>query len=398
MGEYSGNTNRMKLKIIITIIAGIAILQCAGAGTPEANNSEPQPQSRIESSPQYKDGKFNGMGNTLNMSFTDMVSTTWDFLFTSNNRTPDTELPVKQVDLSRFNNKGSDQLNVTWLGHSSLMINIDGYKILTDPVFEKRISIFGPTRFNGDVPLDIRLIPKIDAVVISHDHYDHLNKYTVQRLIDKADKFIVPLAVGSLLIDWGVPPGKIVELDWWQEHRIDHNLMVAATPAQHFSGRGITDRNKTLWASWVIKTPFHKIFFSGDSGYFGGFSQIGDKYGPFDMTFIECGAYGEGWPKVHMFPEQTVQAHLDLKGKVLHPIHWGTFNLAMHPWYEPMARLTTAANSKNVKTATPIVGETTVFAGRIPSARWWEQPMQLSGAEIETASMHRPTTESVKNE
>jgi len=138
MGEYSGNTNRMKLKIIITIIAGIAILQCAGAGTPEANNSEPQPQSRIESSPQYKDGKFNGMGNTLNMSFTDMVSTTWDFLFTSNNRTPDTELPVKQVGLSRFNNKGSDQLNVTWLGHSSLMINIDGYKILTDPVFEKR--------------------------------------------------------------------------------------------------------------------------------------------------------------------------------------------------------------------------------------------------------------------
>jgi len=302
------------------------------------------------------------------------------------------------VGLSRFNNKGSDQLNVTWLGHSSLMINIDGYKILTDPVFEKRVSIFGPTRFNGDVPLDIRLIPKIDAVIISHDHYDHLNKYTVQRLIDKSNKFVVPLAVGSLLIDWGVPPGKIVELDWWQEHRIDHNLMVAATPAQHFSGRGITDRNKTLWASWVIKTPFHKIFFSGDSGYFGGFSQIGDKYGPFDMTFIECGAYGEGWPKVHMFPEQTVQAHLDLKGKVLHPIHWGTFNLAMHPWYEPMARLTTAANSKNVKTATPIVGETTVFAGRIPSARWWEQPMQLSGAEIETASMRRPTTESVKNE
>ena len=154
--------------------------------------------------------------------------------------------------------------------------------------------------------------------------------------------------------------------------------MIAATPAQHFSGRGINDRNKTLWASWVIQTPFHNLFFSGDSGYFGGFKQIGEKYGPFDMTFIECGAYGEGWPKVHMFPEQTVQAHLDLKGDVLHPIHWGTFNLALHPWYEPMERLTAAAHSKNVKIATPIVGETTVYGGNIPVARWWEQPMELS--------------------
>ncbi len=325
------------------------------------------------------------------MSFTDYASTTWDFLFTRNHRTPDTELPVKRVDLSDFNNKNSVQLNVTWLGHSSLMINIDGYKILTDPVFEKRISIFGPTRFNGEVPLDIQQIPQVDAVIISHDHYDHLNKYSVQRLIEKSNRFIVPLAVGVLLMDWGVPRDKIVELDWWQEYRLDQNVMVAAAPAQHFSGRGITDRNKTLWSSWVIKTPFHNLFFSGDSGYFDGFKQIGDKYGPFDMTFMECGAYGEGWPRVHMFPEQTVQAHLDLKGILLHPIHWGTFNLALHPWYEPMVRLTDAAKSKNLKTATPVVGETTVYDGRIPSARWWEQPMQSSGAVIKTASTNRST-------
>jgi L-ascorbate metabolism protein UlaG (beta-lactamase superfamily) len=326
------------------------------------------------------------MGNALNMSFTDYVSTTWDFLFTRNHRTPDTELPVKRVDLSDFNTKGSNQLNVTWLGHSSLMVNIDGYKILTDPVFEKRISIFGPTRFNGDVPLDIQQIPQVDAVIISHDHYDHLNKYSLQRLIEKSNRFIVPLAVGALLLDWGVPRNKIVELDWWQEYRLDQNLMVAAAPARHFSGRGVTDRNKTLWASWVIKTPFHKI------------SQIGDKYGPFDMTFIECGAYGEGWPKVHMFPEQTVQAHLDLKGILLHPIHWGTFNLALHPWYEPMVRLTDAARSKNVKIAAPVAGETTVYGSRIPSARWCGHPMQFSDAEIKTASVNRSTTENVKNE
>jgi len=338
------------------------------------------------------------MGNTLNMSFTDYASTTWDFLFTRNHRTPDTELPVKPVDLSHFGNKDSDQLNVTWLGHSSLMINIDGYKILTDPVFEKRVSVLGPTRFNGEVPLDIRQIPKVDAVIISHDHYDHLNKYSVQYLIEKTNKFVVPLKFGDLLADWGVLRDNIVELDWWQEYSLDQKLMVVATPAQHFSGRGITDRNKTRWASWVIKTPSHNLFFSGDSGYFSGFKQIGDKYGPFDMTFIECGAYGEGWPKVHMLPEQTIQAHLDLKGNILHPIHWGTFNLALHPWYEPMVRLTAAANQNNVKIATPVVGDTTVYDMKIPAARWWEQSMRLPGGVIKTAYRHRPKMESVEHE
>ena len=379
----------MKLKIIIGILTGIAILQCVNADTPVAGSSDYIIQGKIEDSPQYKDGRFDDMGNALNMSFTDYISTTWDFLFTRNHRTPDTELPVKQVDLSHFNNQGSDQLNVTWLGHSSLMINIDGYKILIDPVFEKRISVFGPTRFNGDVPLDIRQIPKIDAVIISHDHYDHLNKFSVQGLIEKSDKFIVPLAVGAQLIDWGVPRGKIVELDWWQEYRLDQNLMVVATPAQHFSGRGITDRNKTLWASWVIESPFHKLFFSGDSGYFEGFKQIGNKYGPFDMTFIECGAYDKSWPKVHMFPEQTVQAHLDLKGNILHPIHWATFNLALHPWYEPMVRLTAAAHLKNVKIATPVAGETTVYGSNIRSTRWWKQTMELSTGVINTAVIEK---------
>ena len=184
------------------------------------------------------------MGNTLDMSFTEFVSTTWEFLFAKNHRTPDSELPVKLVDLSPFNDNDSNQLNVTWLGHSSLMINIDGYKIMTDPVFEKRVSILGPTRFNGDVPLDIKRISTVDAVIISHDHYDHLNKFSIRQLTEKTKTFVAPLKVGDLLNDWGVPRDKIVELDWWQEYMVDQHLMLAATPAQHFSGRGLTDRNK----------------------------------------------------------------------------------------------------------------------------------------------------------
>lgn len=327
-----------------------------------------------ESSTRYQ----NDTGKELDMSFTDTVSTSWKFLFTRNNRTPGTELPVKQVDLSHFNNQGSKQLNATWLGHSSVMLNMDGYKILVDPVFEKRVSFFGPSRFNGEVPLDISKIQEVDAVIISHDHYDHLNKFSIQHLIKKSQMFIVPMGVGSRLMKWGVPQNKIIELGWWQEHRIDKKLMVAATPAQHFSGRGITDRNKTLWASWVVQTPFHRIFFSGDSGYFNGFKQIGDVYGPFDMTFIECGAYNEAWPVVHMFPEETVQAHLDLKGNVLHPIHWGTFNLSLHSWYDPMVRVTAAAKEEGVNVATPIVGDTTIFDKRLPVTRWWEEAMELS--------------------
>ena len=200
--------------------------------------------------------------------------------------------------------------------------------------------------------------------------------------------FIVPLAVGDRLVKWGIPEFKIVELDWWQEYYCDPTLMIAATPAQHFSGRGLTDRNKTLWASWVIGTPFHKIFFSGDSGYFDGFKQIGKAYGPFDMTFIECGAYNTAWAQVHMFPEQTVQAHCDLGGNLLHPIHWGTFNLALHPWYEPMERLTAAAKAAGIQTATPVVGATTVYGKHMRPNKWWKPAMDPVGKPHHSAAVN----------
>jgi L-ascorbate metabolism protein UlaG (beta-lactamase superfamily) len=318
----------------------------------------------------------------LNISLIDNVRVAWKFLFSDNHRTPAKPLPVMPTDLSPFNTRGGNQLNATWLGHSSLMINVDGFKILTDPVFEKRISIIGPTRFSGELPVSIEQLPRIDAVIISHDHYDHLNKWSIRHLVAKTGRFIVPLGVGVHLSKWGVPADRIVELGWWEEVRLGDRLVVAATPAQHFSGRGFSDRNKTLWASWVIAGPEHRVFFSGDSGYFTGFKRIGDMYGPFDMTFLECGAYDMMWHNVHMLPEETVQAHLDLGGKVLHTIHWGTFKLALHPWYEPMERISQAAARNNIDLALPKIGDTTRYGHAVTSVKWWQLVMQKQATPI----------------
>lgn len=362
----------LKTKQLILIFVGVIIMLTVQNLD---SASKPVDHALLEkraASPQFDNGKFNGGQRTLKLSLADYASMTCEFLFGDNDRTPSGKLPRKKVDLSAFEHSVGDHLSATWLGHSSVMINLDGYKILVDPVFQKRVSILGPTRFNGEVPLDIELVPPVDLIVISHNHYDHLNKYSIRRLKDRTQKFAVPLGVGSTLIGWGVEKEKIVELDWWEEYAYDERLTLAATPAQHFSGRSLGDRNETLWVSWCIMTPSKKVFFSGDSGYFDGFKRIGKTYGPFDLTFVECGAYDEMWRPVHMLPEETVQAHLDLQGKILHPIHWGTFNLALHAWYDPMQRLAAAAQASGVKTATPVVGETTVLGTHIPTARWWE--------------------------
>lgn len=328
---------------------------------------------RIKSSAQNRNKQFENSAPWNGLSFSKNIGVMLDFLSGGDQRIPKLRLPVKQVDPRYFMDPEKNQLNSTWLGHSSLMINIDGFKILTDPVFEKKISVFGPSRFNGNVPVDTSLLPMIDVVIISHNHYDHLNKMSIQHLKLITRLFVVPLAMGAQLEKWGVEREKIVEMDWWEEFRVGKNLKIVATPALHYSGRGVIDRNTTLWASWVIIGPEHKVFFSGDSGYFHGFKQMGNKYGPFNMTFLECGAYDENWPHIHMFPEETVQAHLDLKGDILQPIHWATFNLALHPWYEPVQRMNAAAGKENIQTVTPMVGDTVIYDYTVPNGSWWKE-------------------------
>ncbi|CUI30753.1 metal-dependent hydrolase [Achromobacter xylosoxidans] len=227
----------------------------------------------------------------------------------------------------------------------------------------------GPARFHAP-PIALDDLPPIAGVILSHNHYDHLDRAAVTRLAARTGRFIAPLGVGDQLIAWGVDPAKVEQLDWWQSTEVE-GLRLTATPAQHFSGRGLTDGDRSLWASWVIDDAGMRIFFSGDSGYFDGFKAIGDAFGPFDLTLMETGAYDKRWAFVHMQPEETLQAHLDLRGRWLLPIHNGTFDLAMHAWQEPFERIAALAAERGVALATPEMGERLDLAAPHPGSPWW---------------------------
>ena len=351
------------------IIGGIILNQsCSSA----KNHSGEGNMKKIENSDHYRDGVFWNYRENYDINYFKTLPILWDVLFTDNDRKPDIELPSQKVDFDQIINAKPDELKVTWIGHSSQIINIDGRIILTDPVYENKTAFMGPSRYNGDVPFNMEELPEIDVVLISHNHYDHLNEITIETIHHKAKHFIAPLMVGLELEDMGVPREKITELDWWEEIILFDKFLIALTPAQHFSNRGLFDGRKTLWGSYVVQGPYHKIYYSGDSGYFDGFKQIGDKYGPFDYTFMECGAYDERWHSMHMMPEETAQAHLDLKGKILQPIHWGTFDLALHSWYDPIVRVSKAADSLGIQLSTPIVGETITIDEKLTTERWWK--------------------------
>lgn len=285
---------------------------------------------------------------------------------------PTFDLPMAAMTATQLLEEKEDVLYR--LGHSSVIIKLDGQLVMADPVFSDRASPvqwFGPKRFHS-TPIDLEALPNIDVVVISHDHYDHLDKASVKVLAEKVSTFIVPLRVGGYLKKWGVKEEQIIELDWWQSTDVN-NLAFTLTPTQHFSGRGVMDRDETLWGSWVIKSNDVNLFFSGDSGYFTGFKEIGDKYGPFDLTMIETGAYNSLWADIHMFPEQSVQAHIDLQGEVMMPIHNSTFDLSLHDWQEPLEKAFQLSEERNVTLASPIIGERLVIANPASATKWWNK-------------------------
>ena len=290
------------------------------------------------------------------------------------NQTPDFDVPVLSLNKKQINSLPVDSISVVRLGHSSLLLRIAGQLWLIDPVFSERVSPFksiGPKRFHAP-PLAIDQLPSLTGVVISHNHYDHLDRASIEMLKGKVEHFIVPLGLAAFLEDWGVDKSRIQELDWWQSTKID-TLEITSTPAQHFSGRGLFDRNLTLWSSFVLKAPQGKVFYSGDGGYFKGFREIGKTHGPFDLTIMEVGAYDKMWSQVHMFPAEALQAHKDLRGKLMLPVHNGTFDLAFHPWSEPFEQLTQLAPASGVDMVTPRMGEIFSISQNFTSVAWWRK-------------------------
>lgn len=362
----------MKINIS-TLLIGVVLMTTLNSCQNDFKSNSSSSKNFIEEPQSQK--KFKGTEVINELSIKEHLQMYWKFFFEKAEKYPSTPLPQNKLRYSELFDGKSEGLKAAWLGHSSLLINIDGYSILTDPVFERKVSPIGPSRFNKNLPLKLSELDTIDIVIISHDHYDHLNKYSIQKLEKKTGVFVVPIGVGERLRKWGMPSEKIVELNWWGEFKFSQELTITATPAQHFSGRGLWDKNSTLWASWVIKSSKHSIFFSGDSGYFQGFKGIGDQYGPFDVTFLECGAYNKHWSNVHMFPEETVQAHFDLKGSILQPIHWATFNLSLHSWYEPIERLISSAFDRGAKISVPKIGEIVNYSAQLHPDLWWLKAM-----------------------
>lgn len=365
----------LRTLVLLTVLIAMAysILSCTTL-----------PASSYEQSPQYTEGKFRNAAPRQAPGFAKTLAIMWRFMTEKPADAvpaePPQVLPLTQADLLK-----APDLSLWRLGHSTMLLKLQGQFWLTDPVFSERASPFtfmGPKRFHAP-PIAIDELPPIIGVVLSHDHYDHLDYDAIQKLAPKVAHFVTPLGVGDRLIGWGVPAAKVQQFDWWQGTTIA-GVKLVATPAQHFSGRGLSDGNRTLWASWVIQTDDTRIFFSGDTGYFDGFKAIGERFGPFDLTLIETGAYDAQWPDVHMQPEESLQAHLDVKGHHLMPIHNGTFDLALHAWTDPFDRITALAEKAHVPLVAPVMGERLDIRQPALSKQWWKGPQAQARPAVMT--------------
>ncbi|MGE5831200.1 MAG: MBL fold metallo-hydrolase, partial [Micromonosporaceae bacterium] len=296
-----------------------------------------------------------------------------ELVFGGQRRTPRGRVPI--VVPSGWTEAGApDALSLVWLGHASTLVEIEGRRVLIDPVWSLRCSpsaLVGPRRLHP-MPMPLRDLPAVDAILISHDHYDHLDMATVRELAHRQSApFLMPLGVGAHLQRWRVPEARVIELDW-DESTTVAGLRLTMTQARHFSGRTL-HRNETQWGSWVIAGQRRRIFYTGDTGYFPGFADLGAEHGPFDLTLVQIGAYSPYWPDIHMTPEQAIAAHLDLRGGLLVPVHWATFNLALHSWSEPVDRIWSEAKANDVRLAVPRPGQRVSVDDPAEVDGWWQQ-------------------------
>ena len=364
--------------IIIAIILGLVIgVYLFINFSPQFGGSISKAQQKIYAkSENNKAGKFINKSNiNLDMSVSDIGKMLIKSLNPPKGTKPEKAIQVQKIDSLNLT-QHNEKTQLFWFGHSTFLIQMNNVNILIDPMFGDVPAphpLLGGNRFSKELPIEIEQLPNIDAVLISHDHYDHLDYESIQKLKHKVGIFYTPLGVGIHLEAWGIEKERIIELDWWEEIKFS-SLAFKCTPAQHFSGRGLTDRANTLWCSWIIQSATENIFFSGDSGYGPHFKEIGEKYGPFDFAMLECGQYNEMWSEIHMFPEETVQAAIDLKAKKIMPIHWGAFKLAIHKWTDPIERISVKAKELNVNLFIPEIGASILLDTAIvkENTNWWK--------------------------
>ena len=331
---------------------------------------------RIRRSPQWRDGAFQ---NALPSFAGGSPASIWEFLFGDKAlRQPSEAVPI--VRRSRADFEAPRDLRVTWLGHGTTLVEIEGRRFLIDPVFSRNASpgpLFGVARFH-DPPLPLSEVPDLDAVVLTHDHYDHLDMAAVRRLARRVPRWVTPLGVGAHLERWGVPADRVTELDWWDRTEVS-GVELVCTPARHFSGRSLRDRNRTLWSGWAFLGDHRRLYATGDGGMQRAFAEVGERLGPFDATLAEVGAYNADWADIHMGPEQAVEAVRHARGGLLVPVHWGTFNLSLHGWTEPAERVWAAADAAGVPIAIPRPGESVEPDAPGAAERWWpERPWKTA--------------------
>jgi L-ascorbate metabolism protein UlaG (beta-lactamase superfamily) len=327
---------------------------------------------RIKRSPNYVNGSFVNLTDTpMQSEDASYFKMFMKFFFKGNTGSPPKPLPSVKTNLKL---PPPARPTFTYFGHSAYMIQMNGKNILMDPVFSERTSpvqYLGTKNFEGTHVYELKDMPAIDFVILSHDHYDHMDYETLKQLAGTPTRFVVPLGVGAHLEYWGISPDHITELDWWEATDAISGIKVTSTPARHFSGRSFK-RGTSLWCSYVLQTPDYKIYLGGDSGYEKHFAQIGEKFGPFDLAILECGQYNEWWPYIHMMPEQTAQAGIDLGAKIVWPVHWGKFALAFHPWNESILRISKRAEELRLRLTTPMIGEQIILGTKYPNQNWWE--------------------------
>jgi L-ascorbate metabolism protein UlaG (beta-lactamase superfamily) len=372
--DHDGARRRTRTLIALALAAGgAAAAAWAVRDIPLALGARPTGAraERMRRSPQYRHGAFRNSQAPRPMPPGSGWEMLWGLVTGYQQRRPSGAVPLVTPDLARW--PSGPALSIIWFGHASTLVEIEGHRVLFDPVWSLRCSPsarVGPRRMHPP-PVPLEQLGPLDAIVISHDHYDHLDLASVRTLVrTQSAPFVVPLGVGAHLDRWGVPAPRVIELDWGEGVPVA-GLRLTATAARHFSGRTFA-RDGTLWGSWVLAGRTRRVFYTGDTGYFTGLADIAAGYGPFDATLMQVGAYAAGWPNVHMTPEEAVTAHLDLCGGLLIPVHWATFNLAFHAWSEPVDRIWREAKARGVTLAIPRPGERVDVDDPPPVAPWWQ--------------------------